>query len=61
MDEVSNTRFKWCKAIAKYLTDSGLDFDEPTLQKLKVRVLDEQCARNGGKKEKNVFNYFLEN
>ena len=61
MDEVSNTRFKFCMAIAKYLTDSGLAFDEPTLQKLKVRVLDEQCARNGGKKEKNVFNYFLEN
>ncbi len=61
MDEVSNTKFKWCKAIARYLADSGLAFDESTLQKLKVKVLNEQCARNGGKPEKNVFSYFLEN
>ena len=60
MDEVSNTKFKWCKAIAKYLTDSGLAFDEYTLQKLKVRILSEQCALNGGKKE-SFFRYFLEN
>ena len=66
MEKINHLKIKgnaneWYIAIQQYIEDSSLKFDNPTLDNLKGKILNEELTSGRYKKVKRVFNYLSDN